>query len=598
MRNVYFTLLIILGVASAFLLSQPVIYLALYYLLIGIIVNPFLMLIPFLFTMLLGGVLASYILPDRFSDDGKVFAGALMTLGLLITLSLVLNIKIDLDAKISTKSDTNRIEKGIKIKNLAVVTYNTRISKNDEGCDGNCIRALLNHQVEKYIIAPSLEDANAPAVGYYFEKRESCPAINYGKGYDERSDVTYALAQAAAGNCIISYPTNLKEADFVIEKLDSYTIDQKDIRRVSAFTQSDGKLDKVYQQSAVSYSRYGPVFGFVPDISGATSASTEIWKIRTKIGSIAQDDLRVEFKDLLTKKLGLNLELNTSDLDDALDASITKVIEGKVEPALAQQLINDYFSLSYRKDKEKDAVLQNLRVKLFIKALADKNYLIPLNANNIMNRKNDLSSETLQAIGNAIFTRLESYYDRDFRIDKMSDDERKQFDALDSIIYNLPPDVIKNHLADYKKIIKNPELRNQMDYSLRNISYFGDDGKELFFNVLEDIGTFAEDEKNKYYISEPVWESLSVAFCRLAKLGDIETKTKFEKYADYHISMHGEVSNLLSRHEGFRIGLVKMGMNEGELKALYRISEERIRESRHYFDFNEYTEKAQKNDCD
>ncbi|WP_240008527.1 hypothetical protein [Pseudaquidulcibacter saccharophilus] len=330
-----------------------------------------------------------------------------------------------------------------------------------------------------------------------------------------------------------------------------------------------------------------------------TSASTELWKIRTKIGSIAQDDLRVEFKDLLAKKLGLNLELDTADIDDLLDASIKKVIEGKVENALAQQLINDYFSTSFRKDKLKNAEFQNLRVKLLIKSLSDMNYLIPLDAYTIMKGKKDLSSETLQAIGDAIFTRLENYYDRDFRINKMSDDERKQFDALDSIIHNLPPNVIKNHVADYKKIIKNRELRKSLDYSMQNIGDFGDDGKEMIFYILEDIAIFAEDPKNKYLVDShnSVLENVGYAFCKLAKLGDFETRTKFEKFADYHLSMQDSVGVGLLRNDKYKIGMVKLGMNEGDFKTLFRIKDEPGKNKR-FSDFNETYEQAQKNNCD
>ncbi|WP_455273231.1 hypothetical protein [Rhizobium herbae] len=471
---------------------------------LGIWFAPALLLILFLF------LLIKELFPSRL--PGRTFVALALALVVLALPPLVLNIKIDSQAKTWIADDRNDLVLPLKVRVIAVRQAMDRYPKKGTiECDGFCMHALLTGTAEKVLLAQAEKAAAQPrqqetAIAFRFEKRGSCPAVNYGNvsqsldlprtdrdGSEVRA-VDLINLKVSQGECLIRERTTLAEAQIVITRRDvktsapeiddgfSLAADTVSASRMTVHARDISSIDfqEVYRKTEIRYRPFG--YLMVPFVNSGSGFEMKPgwWRNTQRLNaSGVYADGGKDWIKLLTETLGFKLTLESQGADESINNNIEAAIAARRAPTAAEwKAYSDYFDNAAIRSK-----LTKPEFDLQMKILSDPNFPPPPRLYSIVRFSTKAAPSALPTLASAIVKR--SLAGKTWP-DSVGVSQWQSLSNLSLGIKTLPADALKPYFAEMVQLSKNREARTAMYQGLTRLHVFGDAAVPAMLGLIEE----------------------------------------------------------------------------------------------------------------
>lgn len=249
------------------------------------------------------------------------------SLSILILFANLTNALSVIPADKLTADDMDLLEYPPKIHTLAIIHSSAR---DDLGtCDDFCLRALLNNQVDKIIVAESVgphRPSNWPKWGqaYWFGSQAYCghsnassyrtwlPIATNADTTNGRSPLEIVNEMAKSHTCILSNRMEILTADaiIVVKNIKNSPSTGTRIQRIQYYSNIEGVQKLLYRMTNGSYSKLYPIL--IPVVSHSISPNQNSFIMAAYTKFIHEQNQKTSlgyFEAFATNKLGLELTL-------------------------------------------------------------------------------------------------------------------------------------------------------------------------------------------------------------------------------------------------------------------------------------------------
>ncbi|MGB7268663.1 MAG: hypothetical protein WBC90_03950 [Albidovulum sp.] len=544
----YSRFLIILGLFSAFCLSPAGSFIALVgaIAIVGLPLSLIIAVAPSLFLCLILSFGVHKLLPMR-TSMGKKLVSFLFACGLLAVPPYLMNAKLTSSAEKQLAGDVDVIPPDIRFATLGVIQTrkHPEFTKTPMGCDDFCQRALLNTQVEKMIMTRAMNPAtqidwNQDARAYWFEQRENCPEIELeenrnqlefynldpnetGSVLEKKSAADLIRLQVAQGNCLVSAPAKIGQADGVLvygemkegksmynAGLDFFA-DTVRSGQLSLYQKMSTQMELIFRTTAVEYEIHLPLV--FPSIVTGYGFEVAPGFPRTKefLGGAKKYSLGPQVVPFLADRLEFELGLSTGEADQDTHAIIRAALDkpGDLSPNTLA-VIDDFFQdIDYTKPMSREKLYVALR------AFQDFRVPFPQYAWQATLALKNQGSESASDIAAALFVRFNGF-EPEANVHPYN--AYRPLAAIASAISHLPEGAILPYFPELKDLAYDPVARI---YGYKMLSHLGDFGAKsapLLLYLIDD----AERAQSDPTINHPnKWQHPYLAaiggLCRLAR---------------------------------------------------------------------------------
>lgn len=362
-------------------------------------------------------------------------------------------------------------------------------------CDGTCIRLLLNGRAKAVVIAAAPVDPQADPLaqrGLRFSLSPGtapCPAaaldpstdIGPARKPDEMPLDLAMQGRIAAGDCLLSVPATLAEADLLwaerrlqegaARRSYAFGAATLQVARMQLWQRRAGALAESYCKTSVRAREIFPwpvpmwvwheVFFTEPEGMGWSRREVR-WNAPPKRGAES------ELAALLQDRLGLDLTLSTQEVDAALTGQIAAILDRPDALDANQLALIARFQAAAGVFRPITAETWALHLRLF------SDPRLPADANHAASLRNFLLErpQDLPRFAEAIFARLARGNAADYA-------------AIDTTSAWLPAQVLAPYRAQILEIARNPEQRMAMDRLVVRLGEVDPQSLPVFLEMID-----------------------------------------------------------------------------------------------------------------
>lgn len=370
-------------------------------------------------------------------------------------------------------------------------------------CDTTCQRLLLNGQAQAVVIAARLREASADplalsATRWWLERSgASCPKVklSQGGGILPRSggadapptDLVMA-ARIASGECLLSAPATLAEADTVwagqsLQKAPLYSFASGaaalSVSRLQIWQRQGEALVEVSRLTSVRAEEIFPWpvpvwhWGGIEQPHGGYSRRGVNWN---------REALPL-MRDLLLDTLGLDLALPAGGADAALAAQIAALLDtpGPLSPEGGALIAR--FQRSFSVNTE----ITPQDWPFYLRLFSDPRLAPNANIGFALAHAADARPELWPALAEAGFTRLAG-----------TKEERR---AADAVVSEAPAEVLAPSRDRIFALARDPERRVEAGDLLRRLRDFGPEGQAALLWLIDDAVNYSGEARQEPYLA-------------------------------------------------------------------------------------------------
>ena len=434
-------------------------------------------------------------------------------IGIVLIPAAIFTYMVDADQSAQARTyragDRDNLVTPPAISTLAVVEVIEQPSR-EALCGDFCQRTLLNRVVDEIILLRLIKPLDS-AVGQHrgmrfrLEEKDVCPPVDVKKvprilpfnrkqrNWSDRNPWDLLQIEAAKGNCLVSSPVPVEQADAIIffgdikrgktlseAGLDIYA-DTLSASRFSFSRRTGDRYEEVVRSTSTSYYRVLPV-ALPGEPDSGTPQMTPQW-LRTKVeeGSERTGDVPFDPLEFAQQRLGFDLSLHDADADDELRKVILDFIERRREydPGSADGL-EVYFA-----GVERSGLIPDQDVELIGRILADGRLVLPAIAviprGHLMERHHGKAEE----IARSLFMRLNAALADQEQSNPRSLNARR-ISVTSKIIGVLPETAVLPYFDTLAELAGTLSLASSGADAVKQLSAFGDRAVPLLIELIDD----------------------------------------------------------------------------------------------------------------
>ncbi|MCD2173940.1 hypothetical protein [Rhizobium sp. C4] len=408
-------------------------------------------------------------------------------------------------------------------------------------CDGFCQRVLLNRSAGAVIMARVASVAVPPDDSWYgtrfrLEKRSQCPAINIEyndsqatvKGeqrkFGDKTSLDLLRIEAAKGNCLISEPAKVGDADAVLiygsaklglqpnEAGFSLTADTASANRLSFFTRQSGVLQERYRSTSVRLYRINPIIS----AAGGRLMNVKLapqWDRSDKTLDVKPFAKGIDSPTAFAQeRLKFDLLLHDSHSQADVRAVIADAINGvKPLPLDGANALFVYFeSFAGKKQMSPEDLSLSLRV------MAEKRVPLVVNADKAVALIAKTHPEVVSEVAASLLSRLDAASQNGASMTKRA--REQEILSAARAIGALPDSAVLPYFDSLAALAGNLEVRRAGADAIEKLSAFGDQAVPTLIGLLDSLVPVLEASKGKsvteYYEWQEPYLAALIALCR------------------------------------------------------------------------------------
>lgn len=408
-------------------------------------------------------------------------------------------------------------------------------------CDALCQRSLLNGAVGAIIMA-RVDSVALPlneqwqGTRYRLEKRTQCPPIKieYNDGaasvrgekraLHDKTSLDILQIEAAKGNCLISEPAKVGDADAVLVSgnvkrglqpdgagLDLYA-DTASASRLLFYTRQAGSIQERYRSTSVRFYKISPAI--VPADGNLMNVKIVPQWVRSEksldVKPFAKGvDSPIAFAQ---ERLKFDLLLHDTQSQEDVRAVIADAINGvKPLPVDGANALYVYFeSFADKKDMSPEDLTLSLRV------IAEKQVPLVVNADKAVTLIAKTHPEAVTELATSLFSRLDAASRNGASMTKRAR-EQEMLSAARAISA-LPDGAVLPYFDSLAALAGNLDVRRPGADAIRKLSAFGDQAVPTLVGLLDSLVATRKASKGKsgteFYEWQEPYLAAMIALCR------------------------------------------------------------------------------------
>ena len=439
-------------------------------------------------------------------------------------------------------------------------------------CDGFCQRVLLNGAAGAVIIAGVASVNELPSdmwsgTLFRLEKRAQCPAIKIDhndsqatvKGetrkFGDKTSLDLLQIEAAKGNCLISEPAKVGDADAVLVSgnvkrglqpdgagLDLYA-DTASASRLLFYTRQAGDIQERYRSTYVRLYKISPAI--VPadgnlmnvKIVPQWSRSEKILDVKPFAKGI---DSPIAFAQ---ERLKFDLLLHDSQSQADVREVIADAINGvKLLPLDGANALFVYFeSFANKKDMSPEDLSLSLQV------MAEKRVPLVVNADKAVALIAKTHPEVVSEVAASLFSRLDAASQNGASMTKRA--REQEILSAARAIGALPDSVMLPYFDSLAALAGNLEVRRAGADAIKKLSAFGDQAVPTLIGLLDSLVPVREASKGtsatKYYEWQEPYLAAMIALCRAGPRAETALPLLKQRMQGEAVARYGSYERLL-----------------------------------------------------
>lgn len=455
----------------------------------------------------------------------KWFFNLPLTLVLLAGTAAGLNLILDQKTQTLQANDQLNFNQETAIKILAMI--DNRGTSADSICDDFCQRALYKQQYDKIIIGNwlainSASEIAGQATAFWQEFRDQCPATDSAAAvnplklsgvdadYGEESAQFLLTLDAARGQCLVSAPANLADAEAALvygvlqRGLNEYTAgldlfaDTSNANQLAYWVKNQGEMQLKYQQTATNNLKFTRLL--LPYLAIDNFEAKAVW-MREK--NLSQNDLNLPLEPFLQNILKLDLLLDEPEVGEQIGDIMMRVMGGTAPIAPARLQVIDELFQSIGLDGE----FSDTKAVFYLDLLADER--IPFTFASAGMFANDIHGNKahLPAYAKAIFARLENYKLR------QDEDEQAELENISIAIHYLPTEAIMPYFTTLKALANDQQKNIYIGATLARLGEFGHKSTDILLQLIDNA---SQNDMATIGLHSTYWAGMS-GLCILAE---------------------------------------------------------------------------------
>ncbi len=425
----------------------------------------------------------------------------------------LLNGPVHRNAASLAAGDLDALQLPITARSIAS-RQNFRFGKEVTQCGGFCLHVLLTGTADRFLVA----DTDTPhgdiapdqeAIEFRLERRDACPPVYFKPG-------TYTLTFPAAngdtaraadpvetlklraieGECLVSRPATLGDADIVISRGAvtkgvhrrsdtggySFSTETASANRIAVHRKAgDTRFDEVYRNTQVRYRLFGWLL--VPSVTMNSSfkVSTGWWRRENWINVQSRYDHPHAWTTFLTQKLGLDLKLEGEDTKAKTLARLRKLLDEGTPPNPADwALFSQYFD---RIGAGSNTKMSAEDFELGLRVLGNAEFPAPPSPHNLIRyvERNAGDAEMAHLVG-LFVERLNGDAARHQALGARPEDQIK---LLSNVVRRLPDAALLPHKDTMISLASRPDIQRHGYVALRRLSVYGDDAVPALLTLMK-----------------------------------------------------------------------------------------------------------------
>lgn len=401
-------------------------------------------------------------------------------------------------------SDTNKIS--APVNNIKTLAF---LHQGAHECRWFCQTALLNKQVEKFIVANRYPKAGESEIdlegtAYWLEKREVCPDFDIKSGYSsnvlkgvkrKKGDKSFSALfrlKATQGICLFSAKANFSEADAILVKRRilkgegnfsagfKIRADTVTAYRTSYYERKKGTVELLYRSTGVKALKLQPIL-FPSYIKGFRFERKMGFVRRASFyGTVSKGGAFTPIVPLLRDVLKFKLTVQQENSEEKIRNVVVNDLDkpGPIPP-ITIKIIDDFFE---NFDWSEANIKKNAHFlfRVFTDKRLDSPKLHAYPINRIIKHYPDMEIK----FATIFFTKLRDIKPKNYvtRIEQYSQNIRLVSTALST----LPNSVLLKFREDFERLARDQEKSFIAHKLLKKINIFGPDIIPTLFYLIDD----------------------------------------------------------------------------------------------------------------
>ncbi len=445
-------------------------------------------------------------------------------------------------------SDTNKIS--APVNNIKTLAF---LHQGAHECRWFCQTALLNKQVEKFIVANRYPKAGESEIdlegtAYWLEKREVCPDFDIKSGYSsnvlkgvkrKKGDKCFSALfrlKSTQGICLFSAKANFSEADAILVKRRilkgesnfsagfKIRADTVTAYRTSYYERKKGTVELLYRSTGVKALKLLPIL-FPSYIKGFRFERKMGFVRRASFyGTVSKGGAFTPIVPLLRDVLKFNLAVQQKNSEENIRNVVVNALDklGPIPP-ITIKIIDDFFE---NLDWSEVALKKN--TSLFLRIFTDKRLEIPKNAHYAIKSFIKRNPQMAEQFAMSFFKRLMETNPQNYR---------NRFIQYSNLIFylseslsHLPDSVLIAYREDFERLARDQEKNFLADKLLKRLSIFGPEIIPTLLYLIDD------DKKSLLFKGKSISNGSKkfvglVGLCKLGKSAKLAIPLLYERWA-------------------------------------------------------------------
>lgn len=382
-------------------------------------------------------------------------------------------------------------------------------------CDGFCLHALLTGTAKRFLVANVKQPygdilPGQEVIEFRLEQRGTCPQVDFKPGAHTLSfpgvqgdtaraadPVETLKLRASNGECLISRPATLGDADIVVSRGKitdgvylrtatgfSFTADTVVANRITVHQMTTGnQFDEVYRKTEVRYRPFGWLL--VPAITitkrGRLDVNIGWWRSQSQINVHSRYSDPYEWTEFLTNKLGFDLKLEGEDTKKQTLDKLSKLLGEQAPPSLADwALFSQYFD---RIGIGRNAKMSVDDFELGLRMLGNEDYPAPPRLYNLIKyAQRNAGDAEMARLAALLVTRLKNDVQQYQALGAKSKEQVKRL-ALG--VQALPDAVLLPHKAEMIALASRADVQRDGYVALQKLAVYGDDAVPTLLTLIK-----------------------------------------------------------------------------------------------------------------
>lgn len=458
--------------------------------------------------------LTAYLLhrPLRLSGKTGVVVSSLVAAVVLAMPSYLLNGPIHREAASWAAGDLDKLRLPITARSIAS-RERFKFPKGTTPCGGFCLHSLLTGAAERFLVADSDRphgdiSLNEEVIAFRLERRDVCPPVNFRSGAHRltfpfaKGDTARAAdpvetlkLRASNGECLVSEPATLGEADIVVSRGKatdgvfrhrdtgfSLTADTVVADRISLHQKTAGnRFDEVYRHTQVRYRPFGWLLVPAVTMRGDLNGKVGWWRKESRINVQSRHSDPYERTAFLVGKLGLDLKLEGEDTKRQTLAKLRKLLDDETPPSPADwALFSQYFD---RIGIGRNARMSRDDFELGLRMLDNEDYPTPPRPHNLVKyaARNANDAEMARLAG-LLVGRLNKDAQQHQALGANAEEQVKH---LASAVHRLPDAALLPHRDEMVSLAARADVRRNGYVALQRLAVYGEDAVPTLLALMK-----------------------------------------------------------------------------------------------------------------